>query len=198
VPEVNIPVLVGGVPLMYVQKMTINEGYKLQRIGSSKFVQGIAPTTKTITIEATLIGQGRLGLKKGLEAMALVSRASLAVLPFVQRFIAGVPVVSGLTISLDMQVTNLNFVQSTQKREALDAVITLEHVPRSSFFEILGEVADLALAIGSAAVATGPPTNTIPRAPQRLGSAPAQITFPTVKPRLGSPLPPIVFKKVRP
>jgi hypothetical protein len=197
VPEANIPVLVGVIPLLYVQTMTINEGYKLQHIGSSKFVQAIAPTTKTITIEATLIGRGRLALKKGLEVMALLSRAAVSALAPALKF-TGLPVVSGLTISLDMQITSLKFVQSTQKREAIDATITLEYVPRSSLFAILGEVADLALVVGSAFVPTGPAPNPIPRVPQRLGSAPPQVAFPVANPRLGTPPTPIVFPKVRP
>ncbi|MCF2436273.1 hypothetical protein LV779_25650 [Streptomyces thinghirensis] len=42
---------------------------------------------------------------------------------------AGLPVVCGMTVSLDMQITSLRFTQSNQKRDALDVAISLEQVP---------------------------------------------------------------------
>lgn len=160
--SVNVPVLVGAVPLLYVQNMTLSEGYRIERIAGSKFSQALAPTTKTITIEAMLLGGERLLLKKALEAMALTSRLLVAAAAPVLG-ITGIPVVSGLTISLDMQITDLRFTQSTQKREALDVSITLQYVPRSSLSAILSEVADLALAAGTAVLASAPAPSSTPR-----------------------------------
>src|SRR5262245_43935880 len=74
----NTPVLIGPVPLVYVQSMTISEGYRIERIAFSRFSQAVAPTTKTITIEAILTGKTRMLVKKALEAMALSSRALVA------------------------------------------------------------------------------------------------------------------------
>ena len=65
----NVPVLVGPVPLLYVQSMTITEGYRIERIMGSRFSQATQPTTKTITIEAILPGPDRLLLKKALEVI---------------------------------------------------------------------------------------------------------------------------------
>lgn len=161
----NVPVLVGAIPLLYVQSMSISEGYRIERIAGSKFSQAIAPTTKTIQIEAMLIGPERLLLKKGLEVMALTSRLLAAAAAPALKF-TGIPVVSGLTIALDMQITDLRFSQSIQKREALDVSLTLQYVPRSNLTAILGEVADLALAAGTAAVPSGPPPNPIARTPR--------------------------------
>ena len=161
----GLPVLVGAIPLTYVQSMSISEGYLFERIAGSKFSQAIAPITKTISIEAMLVGPKRLGLKKGLEAMALTSRRLVAAAA-PRLAIAGIPVVSGLTIALDMQITDLRFSQSVQKREALDVNITLQHVPRSKVMGNLSEVADLALAAGTAAVSSGPPPNAIARKPK--------------------------------
>src|SRR5690606_2298888 len=108
-------------------------------------------TTKTISIEAVLVGRERLLLKKALEALALTSRALVAATaPALAK--TGIPVVSGLTISLDMQITTLQFSQNTQKRDALDVSLTLQHVPRSSLATILGEALDLTLAAGSAPI----------------------------------------------
>lgn len=159
---VNVPVLVGPVQLLYVQSMTINEGYRIERIMGSRFAQATQPTNKTIVIEAVLLGPQRLTQKKELEALALVSRLLVAaVAPALAA--SGIPVVSGLTISLDMQITDLRFTQSVAKREALDVSITLQQVPRSSLSAVLGEVADLRLAAATAAVPSGPAANPIAR-----------------------------------
>ena len=162
--DVNVPVLVGPVPLLYVQSMTISEGYRIERIAESKFSQALAPTTKTITIEALLIGPDRLLLKQGLEALALVSRVLVAATAPALK-LSGIPVVSGLTISLDMQISDLRFSQSIQRRDALDVSLTLQHVPRSSLTAVVGEVANLALAAGTALLSTGGAPASIPRTP---------------------------------
>lgn len=161
---VNVPVLVGAVPLLHVQSMTLTEGYRIERIMGSRFSQATQPNAKTIAIEAILLGPQRLVLKKALEVMALTSRAlAAAAAPLLA--VTGIPVVSGLTISLDMQITDLRFTQSVQKREALDVSITLQHVPRSSVTALIGELADLALAAGTAAVPAIPAASPVPRSP---------------------------------
>jgi hypothetical protein len=164
VAEVNTPVLIGPVPLLYVQSIGISEGYQIERIAGSSFSQAVAPTTKTIAIEAVLLGPDRLRLKKALEALALVSRVLVAATAPLLA-VTGIPVVSGLTISLDMQITDLRFNQSVQKRDAIDVSLTLRHVPRSSVTAILGEVADLALAAGGALSVGAPPPAPVPRLP---------------------------------
>jgi hypothetical protein len=153
---------VGAVPLFYVQNITMSEGYRIERIAGSKFSQAIAPTTKTISIDATLLGRERLLMKKALEVMALTSRAMVAAMAPIFG-VTGIPVVTGFTISLDMQITDLRFTQSVQKRDALDVSITLQYVPRSSLNIILSEALDLALAAGSVAIPIGPAPNPIPR-----------------------------------
>jgi hypothetical protein len=162
--EVNSPVLIGPVALLYVQSMQISEGYRIERIAGSAFSQGLAPTTKKIAIEAVLLGPNRLAVKKELEALALVSRVLVAATaPGLAA--TGIAVVSGLTISLDMQITNLEFKVSVGRRDALDLNLSLEHVPRSSLTAILGEVADLALAAGTAIPSAPPLPASLPRVP---------------------------------
>jgi hypothetical protein len=161
---VNLPVLVGVVPLTAVQSITLTEGYRIERIMGSRFSQATQPNAKTISIEAVLFGPDRLLLKKGLEALALTSRAlAAAAAPLLA--VTGIPVVTGLTISLDMQITDLRFTQSAQKRDALDVAISLTHVPRSSISAALGELADLALATGIALGPSSPPPSPVPRTP---------------------------------
>lgn len=159
---VNLPVLVGPVQLRYVQSMTINEGYQIERIMGSRFSQATRPSNKTIAIEAVLLGPDRLGQKKALEALALTSRLLVAALAPTLRA-SGIPVVSGLTISLDMQITALKFTQSVAKRDALDASIVLQQVPRSSAGALLSEVADLSLGGATAVVPSMKAAASIPR-----------------------------------
>ena len=162
--ERNTPVLVGSVPLAYVQTMNMSEGYRIERIAGSSFAQALAPTTKTIAIEAMLVGPKRLLLKKELEALALVSRVMVAAAaPALAA--GGISVVSGMTISFDMQISDLRFSQSVQKRDAIDVSMTLTHVPRGAAAELLGEVADLKLAAGLAASSGPPPPSPLPRTP---------------------------------
>lgn len=161
-PGPTVPVLVGVVPLSYVQSMTLSEGYRIERIMGSRFSQATQPNAKTISIEAVLLGPNRLLVKKALEALALTSRAlAAAAAPLLA--VTGIPVVSGMTISLDMQITDLRFTQSVQKRDALDVSITLTHVPRSSITAALGELADLALAAGTALGPSVPVAGAVPR-----------------------------------
>lgn len=159
----NVPVLVGGVPLLNVQKMTLDEGYRVEKIAGSRFSQLITPTTRTLTIDALLTGRERLILKKLLEGLALTSRA-LASAAAPALSLAGIPVISLFTILLDMQITDLRFENAIDSRDAVKATIRLGHVPRHMASEIVGESLDLALAAASAAIPTTPPPNPIPRA----------------------------------
>jgi hypothetical protein len=70
-----------------------------------------------------------------------------------------------MTISTDMQITELRFTQNVQKRDALDVNLTLQHVPRASLISLIGEIADLALAVGTLAIPTGPAPNPVARTP---------------------------------
>jgi hypothetical protein len=160
----NPPVLIGPVALLYVQQLSLTEGYQIERIAGSTFSQAIAPTVKTISVEALLPGPDRLVVKKELEVLALTSRVLVAATSPLLA-VTGIPVVTGVTISLDMQITELRFNQSAQKLDALDVSLTLRHVPRSSALAIIGEVADLALAAGTAAFGSPPLPGPLPRTP---------------------------------
>jgi hypothetical protein len=145
----NVPVLVGVVPLRMVQSYVVNEGYKSASIAGSPLVQMVSPTTKTIAIEAFLVGPER-ALRPALEALALTSRA-LASVTAPLLSVAGIPVVSKNFIHLDMQITSLSFTQDNQNRETLKVSIQLANVPRPKLGGLLA-LADVALAVGSAFV----------------------------------------------
>src|SRR5262245_26320945 len=89
----NIPVLVGEVPLFAVTSFVVNEGYKTASIAGSTLTQMIAPTTKTITIEALLIGEFR-ALRPALEALALTSRLLASVAATTAFRLTGISVVA--------------------------------------------------------------------------------------------------------
>ncbi|MEU5261571.1 hypothetical protein [Amycolatopsis sp. NPDC021455] len=161
-PQPNTPVLVGSVQLLHVQSITVNEGYRIERIMGSRFVQATQPTNQTIAIEAVLLGDGRLDQKKELENVALTSRQLVANAPAGQGAV-GISVVSGMTTNLNMQVTDLRFTQSVGKRDALDVSITLEQVLPGSPAATPGDATDTRLAPGSAALPSTPAPNPVPR-----------------------------------
>jgi hypothetical protein len=144
----NIPVLVGAVPLLAVTSFVLNEGYKTVSIAGSSRTQMVAPTTKTITIEALLIEEFR-ALRPALEAIALTSRL-LASVSAPLMALAGIPVVAKTGVHLDMQVTSLVFTQDNQMRDTLKVSISLVHVPRTQLGGLLGGALDLVAGAGSA------------------------------------------------
>jgi hypothetical protein len=146
--QVNIPVLVGLVPLFAVTSLVIKEGYRTAAIAGSSIRQMVSPSNKTITIQAVLVDEFR-ALRPALEAMALTSRALASVTAPIMAF-TGVPVVAKTSVHLDMQITSLEFTQDNQLRDALRVSITLEHVPRTQLGGLIGAGLDVALGVGSA------------------------------------------------
>jgi hypothetical protein len=143
----NMPVLIGPVPLLMVQSYVVNEGYKSASIAGSPLVQMVSPTTKTIAIEAFLVGAER-AFRPALEALALTSRA-LASVTAPLLSVAGIPVVSKNFVHVDMQITSLTFTQDNQNRHTLKCNIQLVNVPRPLLGGLLG-LADVAVGAGSA------------------------------------------------
>jgi hypothetical protein len=137
-------VLLGVIPLAAVTSFQLKEGYKVAQVaGSSTLSQMIAPTTKTIAIEALLIGAQR-SFRPALEVLALTNRfLAAAVSPLLQ--ITGIPVVARLGVHLDMQITDLTFTQDNANRDTIKVSIALTHVPRSTEVEAFGIGADLAM-----------------------------------------------------
>ncbi len=146
--RLNIPVLVGAVPLLAVTSFVVNEGYKTASIAGSTITQMVAPTTKTISIEALLIAEFR-ALRPALEAMALTSRLLASVTAPLMK-LAGIPVVAKTSVSLDMQITSLVFTQDNQMRDTIKVSISLTHVPRTQLGGLLGGALDLAVGASSA------------------------------------------------
>lgn len=149
-PPSNVPVLVGAVPLLAVTQFTVDEGYRTTAIPGSALVQMVGPTQKTIRIEALLVGPEQ-ALRPALETMALTSRTLAAPVGAIEAA-AGIPVVSKSGVHLDMQITNLGFVQDNHSREAVRVTITLVHVPRAKLAGLFGGAADMLLGAGAALI----------------------------------------------
>jgi hypothetical protein len=141
-----VSVLLGPIPLTTVTSFGLNEGYKVAPIaGSALFSQMIAPTTKTINIEALLIG-GQRALRPAIEALALTNRfLASAVSPIM--FLTGIPVVARLGVHIDMQITSLVFTQDNANRDTIKVTIALQHVPRTAIAEGIGAGLDLAMGV---------------------------------------------------
>lgn len=146
--RVNVPVLVGDVPLLAVTSFVLNEGYRTVAIAGSMLTQMVAPTTKTINIEALLIKEFR-ALRPNLEALALTSRLLAAATAPLMQF-TGIPVVTKNGVHLDMQITSLVFTQDNQMRDTLRVSMALTHVPRTRVSEVVSGVLDFAVARGTA------------------------------------------------
>jgi hypothetical protein len=144
---VSVPVLVGAVPLFAVTSFVIDEGYKIAAVASSNFMQMIAPTTKTIKIEALLIGEFR-ALRPALEAMALTSRALASATGPLLKF-TGIPVVAKNGVHLDMQISSLVFTQDNVMRDTLKVSISMVNVTRSQLSGLIGGALDLVVGVGA-------------------------------------------------
>jgi hypothetical protein len=143
----NQPVLVGIIPLFAVTNFTLTEGYKTAEIAGSTLKQLVRPTTKTINIQALLVGRDR-ALRPALEALSLSNRTLAASVAPLNRF-TGITVVTKNSVNVEMQITSLVFTQDNQMRNTLKVSMTLTHVPRSLLVEIIGEVLDMAVGTGT-------------------------------------------------
>ena len=146
---VNIPVLVGAVPLLNVTSYVVTEGYKTASIAASPFVQMVGLMTKKIEIDALLVDKDR-AFRPALEALALNSVPPVVQVAAGLESFAGIPVVSKNFIHLDMQITQLKFTQDNDKRETLTVHIELLNVPRPKKLGGILPGADIALGVGSA------------------------------------------------
>ena len=93
-------VLVGAVPLFAVNRITLTENYDLPPVGGKGLSQSTGKITRSVQIEASLIGDERHLIRLSLEAMADLSQT----LPALSSIVSGIPLVAGLTVLLDCQI----------------------------------------------------------------------------------------------
>ena len=143
-------ILVGAVPLFAVTSMSLDAAYKLPELGSGRN-QWLGEVGRTISIDGALLGPSRFAYKVALEALADVSMV------FAARFgvpgLTGVPVVSGLVVLTDMQITSLKFGQTSQDQGVITVNISLKHCPKGFVAELIGRGLNMAGSMAGFAVA---------------------------------------------
>ena len=139
-------VLVGVVPLFAVTNMTLDEQFKIPTIGQGDKSQWLGKVGYTVTIQGVLLGPERFLWKAALEVLADISMvlASLVSIPG----LGGIPLVSGLTVLSDMQITSLRFTQTSQEFGAIGVTVSLKHCPRGFVAELLGQGLNVASSLG--------------------------------------------------
>jgi hypothetical protein len=140
----NPSVLLGVVPLFAVNRISLSEAYALPPVGDKGNSQATAKVTRSVQIEAVLIGDERHVIRLGLELMADLSKT----LPLASSLLSGIPMVAGLTTLLDMQIESLNFSQSAEEKDVFTVSISLKHCPRPGLMAALSAVTNAAAAIG--------------------------------------------------
>jgi hypothetical protein len=143
----QVSVLVGEVPLFAVNRISLNEQYQLPPVGDQGLSQSTSKITRTVQIEAALLGADGPLTRLGLEMMADLSKT----LPLASSVISGIPLVAGLTTLMDMQIDSLSFSQSAEEKDVYTVSISLKHCPRPGLMALLSEVTNAASAIGGAA-----------------------------------------------
>src|SRR6516162_1370653 len=115
-------VLIGEVPLFAVNSIRLTEQYALPEVGGKGTSQFTSKITRTIDIDAALIGDDRQQFRIKLELMADVSRMLAAA----QSVVNGIPVVAGLTTLLDCQISSLSFSQSATDKDTFAVSIQIK------------------------------------------------------------------------
>jgi hypothetical protein len=150
----KVSVLIGAVPLFAVNRITLNETYELPPVGDRGLSQSTGKITRSIQVEATLIGTERHLIRLGLEAMADLSKT----LPALTSLVSGIPFVAGLTTLLDCQISSLSFSQSADEKDVFTASISLKHCPRPGLSALISEGLNAATAIaGSVSLSSSRP-----------------------------------------
>jgi hypothetical protein len=143
----QVSVLIGEVPLFAVNRISLSEQYQLPPVGDQGLSQSTSKITRTVQIEAALLGADGPLTRLGLEVMADLSKT----LPLASSVISGIPLVAGLTTLMDMQIDSLSFTQSAEEKDVYTVSVSLKHCPRPGLMALLSEVTNAASAIGGAA-----------------------------------------------
>jgi len=125
------------VPLFCVTRMSLSENYHLPPIGSTGFRAAVDNSDDSITMNALLVGTQRYAWKLSLELLADLSRRGSAITRYTSGAVGGLILITGMTFRLDMQITNLTFNVTAQRRQAIEVNIAMQHVPRPGVQNLL-------------------------------------------------------------
>jgi hypothetical protein len=150
----QVSVLIGTVPLFAVTQISLNEQYALPPVGDKGNSQSTSKITRTVQIQAALLGPIGPITRLQLEMMADLSKT----LPLASSLISGIPLVAGLTTLMDMQIDSLSFSQTAEEKGVYTVSISLKHCPRPGLMAALSAVTNAASAIvGTATLASSSP-----------------------------------------
>jgi hypothetical protein len=150
----QVSVLIGNVPLFAVTQISLNEQYQLPPVGDKGLRQSTSKITRTVQIQAALLGPLGPFTRLQLEMLADLSKT----LPLASSVISGVPLVAGLTTLMDMQIDSLTFSQTAEEKGVYTVSISLKHCPRPGLMALLSNVTNAASAIvGTVALASASP-----------------------------------------
>lgn len=121
---------VSFVPLFAVTAMSLSESYFLPPLGVSRQRMVVPAHDDTITLSALLIGPERFLWKQLLEVMADISKRGGVLGGLTGGGVAGLVLVTAMTIRTDMQIQTLTFSANAARRDVLDVAISLVHVPQ--------------------------------------------------------------------
>jgi hypothetical protein len=117
------------VPLWAVTTMTLNESYHLPPIGSSVSRAIVSTHDDTITLSGILVGAERYAWKLALESMAESSKRGTPLAAYTRGKVAGLILITSMTIRTDMHIQSLVFTATAGKRDALDVTLTMAYLP---------------------------------------------------------------------
>lgn len=146
-------ILIGAVPLFAVNNLSLAEEFSLPDIGRGDKSQWLGKTKYTVSVQGLLIGPERFFYKTALEAVADLGMILASLVPI--PGLGGVPIVSGLTVLTDMQITNLRFTQTSQEFGAIGVAIEMKHCPKGFIAELLGKGLNMASGLVGSALNVG-------------------------------------------
>lgn len=133
------------VPLFAVTAMSLSEQYFLPPLGPSRQRMIVPAHDDTITMSGLLVGPTRFTWKLMLEAMADISKRGGVLEGLTKGAVAGLVLVTSMTIRTDMQIQTLTFSANATRREVLEVAITMVHVPRPGALAKALDVASFAV-----------------------------------------------------
>lgn len=135
------------VPLSVVTRMQLAEKFKLPALGPSSHRAAVGASDDSVTLQALLVGPTRYFWKQTLELLAESSRLGGAIgrWGFTSGWASGLILATAMTVRTEMQVTNLTFTHSAQRRDTLEVAIGLKHVPRPGTPDVLIDLVAMAV-----------------------------------------------------
>jgi hypothetical protein len=134
------------VPLWAVASLSLSERYKLPPVASSTARAIVATHQDTVSLSGVLVGRERYAWKLALETLADVSKRGGLVSSLTGGRVAGLILVTAMTIRTDMQVESLEFRVSSTRRDVIDVTLQLAHMPLPGAIGRLLDTASLGIA----------------------------------------------------